>query len=151
MQAACGAGPRALAAADAFRRAGDLIGGKFHRTGFLAGHAGNALILLPMDLHQAETVEPAVDGPQRAEILAERTIYLYGQEEQQKQYPKLPEEKSSNLTAQRFIHSDQGQRSQKGAGGTQVFTEGGDFGKPSEQEAGANAYQQNQNQILSVF
>ena len=118
MHASLRADSRAFPTTDTLRGTGDLLRGQIHRTGPLARLAGSAALPLPAHLHQAEAVEPPVDGPQRAEILAERTIYLYGQEEQQKQYPKLPEEKSSNLAAQRFIQSDQGQRSQKGAGGT---------------------------------
>ena len=45
-----------------------------------------------MDLHQAEPVEPSVDGSKRTEILAERPEKLHGQEDKEEEDSKLPEE-----------------------------------------------------------
>ena len=87
MQAACGAGLYTFTAADAFRRTGNFIGSKLHRTGFFTGHAGSTTLLLPVNLYQAETVKPPVDSPQRTEILAERTVYLHGKDQNKEQHP----------------------------------------------------------------
>lgn len=65
-------GIRACSAPDTFRRDGDLFRSKVQRTGFLTCHAGSAVFFFPADLHQAETVEPAIDGAQGAQILTER-------------------------------------------------------------------------------
>ena len=63
MQAFLRAGVRALPAADALRGAGNLLYGKRHRADPLTGPAGDAPLLLPVNLHEAEAVEPAVMAP----------------------------------------------------------------------------------------
>lgn len=125
--------------------------GKVHRTGFPAGVAGNAGFFFPVDLYQAEAVEPAVDGAQGTKVLAEGAVYFYGKQQDQKQGPKFPEEKSSDLVSEQFIGGEQGQRAQKGAGGAQIFAERRNFGEAAEQECGADAYKKHKNHIFSVF
>ena len=77
-------GVHAFSAADTLWRAGNLVERKSHRTGLFAGHAGNAELLFPMNLHQAESVEPAVNCPQWTQILAKRPINFDGEQDNSK-------------------------------------------------------------------
>ena len=92
MQASLRAGVRAFATANALRGAGDLLHGKSHRTGSLTGPAGDAPLLFPVNLPEAEPVEPAVNGPQGAQVLAEGAEHLHGQQDDFQQDAQLPEE-----------------------------------------------------------
>lgn len=65
--------------------------GEGHGAGFFTCPAGYAAVLFPMNLHQAEAVEPAIDCPQRAQILAKRAVNLYGEKQKEEQYSQLPE------------------------------------------------------------
>lgn len=126
------------------------MSGKIDRTCFLAGAAGDACFFLPVNLHEAEAVEPAVDRPQRAEVLAERAEYFYGKHQDHDQDSKLPEKESSDLASQQFIGREQRQRPQKRAGGTQIFAECRNSGEAAEQEHGADAYEKQKNRIFSI-
>lgn len=145
------AGIHAFSASDAFRRTGDLTDRQAHRTGVLTGFAGSASFLFPADLHQTEPVEPAVNGSQRTEILAERTVNLDGKQEKGRQDAELPEEQSSDLTAQRTIGCQKRQCAEKRAGRTEVFAEGRNFGKAAEQKQRTDAYKQQKNCVFSIF
>lgn len=92
-------GPNASAAADTFWGTRDFLKGEPHRTDPLTGMAGNAPLRLPVNLHQAEPVEPSVYGSQRTKILAERPVNLHGKNQNSKQNPKLPEKQPSRLAA----------------------------------------------------
>ena len=152
MDAGCGAGVRAGSAPDTFRGDGDLFGLKVQGARLLTGHAGGTLLPFPAYLYQAETVEPSIDRSQRAEILAERTVYFRGQEQNGQQKPQLPEKQQSGLAAQQGVGAQQGQGAEKGAGGTEIFTKSRRFGKiSSQQEQGAGACQKNQDGVLSIF
>lgn len=48
--------------------------------------------MLPVNLHETEMVEPAVNSPQRAQVLTEGTVDLYGEQQNSKQDAQLPEE-----------------------------------------------------------
>ena len=61
-QTVSGTGFYAFTAAYAFRGTGYFAGGEGHRTCLFTGSAGGTLMLFPMNLHQAEAVEPAVDS-----------------------------------------------------------------------------------------
>ena len=151
MQTFHGTRSYAAAASDALRGTGDLTDGQIHRTGFLAGAAGDARFLFPVDLHPAEAVEPAVDGAQGAEVLAEGAVDLYGKQQDQQQDSELPEEKSSDLASKQPIGREQGQRAQKGAGGAQIFAERRNFGKAAEQKQGTDTYKKYKDCVFSVF
>lgn len=105
MQAALRTGRNALPAADAFRGTGDFLHGKRHGTGIFTGLAGNAFFLFPVDLHQTEPLEPAVDRPQRAQVLAEGAVHLYGQDQKEQQYSQLPEKQTAWSRRALFVPS----------------------------------------------
>lgn len=125
--------------------------GEVYGTCFPAGAAGNTRFLRPLDLYQAEAVEEAVDGAQRAEILAERAVDFYGEQQDQNQDAKLPEEESAGLASQQSVGGKQGQRTQERAGGAQIFAECRDFGKAAEQEHGTDAYEQDEDGVFSIY
>ena len=125
VKALLGAGVDTFPAPDALRRPGDLLEGKGHRAGPLTGHAGHALCLFPVDLHQAEPVEPAVDCPEGAQILAEGPVDLHGQQHDADQDPQLPEKQAAGLSPQGLVRAQQGERAQQGAGGAQIFAKRG--------------------------
>ena len=87
----------------------------------------------------------------RAEVLAERAEYFYGEHQDPDQDPKLPEKESSDLASQQFVGREQRQRPQKRAGGAQIFTECRNSGKAAEQEHGADAYEKQKNRIFSIY
>ena len=151
MQALLWAGIHAFPAADALRGAGNLLEGQGHRAGLFAGLAGGAPLLFPVNLYQAEPVEPAVDGPQRAQVLAERTVGLDRQQDDSQQNPQLPQEQPARLAAQGAVGAEQGDGSQQGSGGTQKFAKRRDLGKSAPQKHGAGKHQQNQHRVLSIF
>ena len=107
--------------------------------------------MVPVNLHKTEAVEPAVNGPQGAQVLAEGAEHLHGKQDDHQQDAQLPEEQPAGLASQGFIGAQQGKRPQQGPGGAKILAEGRDLGKASEQEHGTNAHQQNQHRILSVF
>lgn len=144
-------GIHTLSAPDTFRRHGNFLHGKRHRTGFLAGHTGDTLVLLPPDSDQAEPVKPSVYRAQRTQILTERPIYFHRQQQKKYKDSKLPEKKSSNLTAQRLVTPKQRQRTEQSSGRTQVLTECRYLGESAEQKGRTNTHQKNQNHILSIF
>jgi hypothetical protein len=139
------------AASDALRRAGDLPDGKSHRTCVLTGAAGDAVLFVPADLYQTEAVEPAVDGSQRTEILAEGAKDFHGEQEDKEQNPQLPEEQSADLTLEQSVHGEQRQCAHEGAGRTQVFAKCRDLCKAAEQEHGPDAHKKDKDQIFAVF
>lgn len=141
----------ASSAADALRRAGDFPDGESRRACVLTGAAGDAVFFGPADLHQTETVEPAVNGSQGAEILAEGTKDSDGKQEDKKQDSQLPEKQSSDLTPQGSVYREQRQCAHKGSGGAQIFAESRNLCKSAEQKHGSDAYEKDQNQIFSVF
>ena len=63
MQALLWTGIHTFSAPDTLWGAGNFLQGEAHWTGFFAGHTGNAQLLFPMDLHKAESIEPAINGP----------------------------------------------------------------------------------------
>lgn len=146
-----GAGGNAFPTADTFRGAGNLPHGKRHGTRLFTGVAGGAALLFPVDLHQAEPIEPAVDRPQRAQVLAERAVHLYGQHHKKQQDPQLPEKQTARLTPQRVVGSQQGEGAEKRAGGAEKLAKRGHPGISAEQKQGANSHQKNQHHIFSVF
>ena len=77
LQTPCWACLGASAALNTLRGGADPLRRKVYRAGFLTCHAGNAGFLVPADLYQAEAVEPAVNGTQRAQVLAEWAVYFY--------------------------------------------------------------------------
>ena len=139
-QAACRAYGYACSAANTFRGAGNFVNRKVERTCFPAGIAGGAVFSVPADLHKTETVEPAVNGSQRAEILAEWTVYFDREQYDQKQNQKFPEKQSLYLTSQQSVGSQQWQCAQKRAGGAQIFTESRYLGESAEQERRPDTY-----------
>ena len=151
VEAVPGTGRGALAAADALRRPGDLLHGEIHRARRLAGAAVGALLRLPVDLYQAEAVEPAVDRPQGAQILAEGPVHLDGEDHDRQQDGGLPGKEPAHLAPQRLIGCQQRQGTQQGAGGAQVLAEGRDLGKPSQQKRRADPHQPHQNRVFSVL
>lgn len=151
MQAVCGTGGDTFSAADALRRAGNFMDGKPGGARPAAGSAEGAVFLVPADLQEAETVEAAVDGSQRTEVLAERTEELHREQEKKKQNSKFPEEQSADLASQLPVGREQRQRAHQSAGWTQVFTECRYPGKTAEQEHRAGACEEQENQIFSVF
>ena len=132
MQAFHWTGLYAFSTADAFRGTGNLQKGKAYGTGFLAGQAGNAAVLLPVNLYQAKAVKPAINSAQRTEVLAERTVDFYREKQKQGQDPKLPEEQTSCLTAKQGVSCKQRQGPKECSGGAQIFAEGRNLCKASE-------------------
>ena len=145
---ACG---RAFTTANALGRAGDLLNQKPRRACLLTGAAGYAVFLLPVDLYQAETVEPAVNRSQRAKILAKRPENLYRKQENKKQDSKLPEKQTADLASQCFIGRKQRKCAKKRTGRTKVFTERRYFCKAAKQKHGSDAHKQSKYCIFSVF
>lgn len=144
------AGGHAVPAPDTCRRTGDLLHRKGHRAGPLTSPAMAAGTLLPPDLDQAKTVKPAVDRPQRAQILAERPIDLDGEQTDPDQDPDLPEEQPSRLAAQHLVPAKERDRPQQRPGGTQIFAKSRDLGKAAEQKHRAYAHQPHQSHIPSI-
>lgn len=151
MQALCRTGPDAPAAADTLRRTRYLLKGKPHRAGIFTGMAGNTLLFFPMDLNQAETIEPAVYGSQWAQILAEGPVDLYGEHKKHQQNSKLPKEQTSCLAAQKLIPRKQGKSSKQRSRRTQIFAEGRNLCKTAKEKRRADTYQKDKNHIFPVF
>ncbi len=151
MQTAFRAGVRAFSTADTLRRTGNLPPGKGHRTSPFTSPAVNASLLVPLKLHQAEAVEPAINRPQWTQILTEGPEHLHRQQDNAQQNSQLPEEQSPSLTSQRLIRPQQRKGPQQSAGGTEVFAEGRYLGESTEQKHGAKTHQQNQRRIFPVF
>ena len=141
----------ASAAADALRRMRYLFERKPRRTSALAGMAGNAPLLLPVNLHQAEPVKPSVYCPQGTQILAERPVNLHGKNHQHKQNPKLPKEQPSCLAAQKLISRKQGQGSKERPRRAEIFAEGRNLCKAPKEKHRADDHQKNQDKIFSIF
>ena len=87
MQTAFRAGVRAFSTADTLRRTGNLPPGKGHRTSPFTSPAVNASLLVPLKLHQAEAVEPAINRPQWTQILTEGPEHLHRQQDNAQQNP----------------------------------------------------------------
>ena len=107
MQAVLRACAHAFAASDALGGAGNFPGGKGYRACAFTGSAGDAPFLLPVNLHKAEPVEPAINRAQRAQILEEGLVYFYGKNQNKDQNSQLPEKQPSRLAAQHFIGSEE--------------------------------------------
>ena len=122
-----------------------------HWTGFFTGHTGDTQFLFPLDLHKAEPVKPAIDCPQRAQILAKRPVYFYGQQYNGNQNPQLPQKQPAGLTPQGLICTEQRDCTEQGAGGTQIFTERGEFRKSPKQKHGTDTHKQNQHCVFSIL
>lgn len=87
---------------------GNLLQGEGNRTGHFAGMAGNAPLLVPVDLYKAEPVEPAINYPQRTQVLAEGMENLHREQENSEQtiisrstnfefYPVISTKRVSNI------------------------------------------------------
>jgi len=124
----------AFPASDTLRRYGDFFRAQAHRAGFFTGHAVGAVFLFPMNLRQAETVEPAVDGAERTQVLAEGPEYFYGNKENAQQNSEFPEKESSRLASEQFVGTQEWQSPEKGSGRTEKLAERRNFGKSPEQE-----------------
>ena len=132
MQTFCRAGFNTFATADAFRGTGYFLERKRHRTGVLTGSTGNAGVLFPMNLHKAEAVEPAIDCPQRAQILTKRAVNLHGKKQKKEQYSQLPEKQSPSLTAKHLVCCQQRDGSKQCARGADIFAKCGNLGKSAK-------------------
>lgn len=151
MQAFLRAGVHTFPAPDALRGTGDLLQRQGHRAGSFAGMAGNAQSLIPLNLYKAEPVEPAIDCPQRAQILAKGPVNLRREQHNADQDSQLPEKQATCLTPKLFICAQQRECAKQGAGWAQIFAKGRNFCELSEQKRGANAHQKNQHSIFSIF
>lgn len=127
------------------------MNGKIHGTGIPAGFAGDACFFFPADLYQTEAVEPAVNGAQRAEILTEGPVNFYGEQQNQKKDPELPEEEAPDLASQQFIGREKGQCAQKRAGGAQIFAKCGNSGEAAKQKQRSGTYKKYKDCIFSIF
>jgi hypothetical protein len=58
-----------------------------------------------MDLYQAKTVKPAVNGSQRTQVLAERTIYFNGKQQNANKNSEFPPKETTCLGLQSFVGS----------------------------------------------
>ena len=91
MQAFLRAGVHTFPTPDALRGAGDFSEREGSRAGLFAGMAGDTLPLIPLDLHKAKSIEPAINRPQRAQILTEGPENLHREQPDADQDPQLPE------------------------------------------------------------
>lgn len=151
MKALLRAGVHAFSAPDTLRGAGDFLQREAHWTGFFTGHTGDTQFLFPLDLHKAEPVKPAIDCPQRAQILAKRPVHFYGQQYNGNQNPQLPQKQPAGLTPQGLICTEQRDCTEQGAGGTQIFTERGEFRKSPKQKHGTDTHKKNQHCVFSIL
>ena len=71
--------------------------GESRWTGPFTGHAGDAPLLFPVNLYQAESVEPAINRAQWAKVLAEGPVNLDREQDNGKQNPQLPEKQTACL------------------------------------------------------
>ena len=151
MQAVSGACFYTFPTAYALRGTGYFLNGKGYGTGFFTGAAGDAAFLFPMDLYQAESVKPPIDGAQRTQILAERAVNFHGEKQEQQQYPQLPEKQASRLASEHFVGGKKGECAEECAGGVDIFAEGRYLRKSAKQKQGTYTYEEKQGKILSVL
>lgn len=60
------------------------------RTGLFTGMAGNTLLRVPVNLYEAELIKPAINCPQRAQVLTEGPVNFQGQRRKEQQHPQFP-------------------------------------------------------------
>lgn len=151
MKALLRTGIHTFSAPDTLRGAGDFLQREVHWTGFFTGHTGDAQFLFPLDLHKAEPVEPAIDCPQRAQILAKRPVYFHRQQYNGNQNSQLPQKQTASLVLKSLVRAKQRDCTEQGAGGTQIFTECGDFRQSPKQKHGTDTHQKNQHCVFSIL
>ena len=151
MKALLRTGIHTFSAPDTLRGAGDFSQRESHWTGFFTGHTGDTQFLFPLDLHKAEPVKPAIDCPQRAQILAKRPVYFHRQQYNGNQNPQLPEEQTAGLAPESLIRAKQRDCTEQGAGGAQIFAECRDFCKSPKQKHGADTHQKDQHCVFSIL
>ena len=81
---------KSFTAADAFHSIRRLVYRQIHRKGPLACLAAGTFSLINFKPVQGDRIKQAVDGSQRTQIAAKRTIYLYGPHHNNMETKNLP-------------------------------------------------------------
>ena len=108
-------------------------------------------MFFPVNLNQAETVKPAIDCAQGAQILTKGAVNFHGEQQEKEQYSQLPQKQSADLTAKGLVGSQQRDGAKQCARGADVFAKCRYLGESAEQKNRANAREEKQNRVLTVF